>query len=39
MDFCGTRGYIAPEIFNLESYGEKADLFSAGIIIYVLLTG
>ena len=33
---CGTPGYIAPEILNLGVYSEKVDIFSAGVICYIL---
>ena len=38
---CGTLGFMAPEIFNLEksTYNEKVDIFSLGVIFYLLLTG
>jgi len=36
---CGSPGYVAPEILKNQVYGEKVDLFSAGIILYVLLSG
>ncbi|CAG9327888.1 unnamed protein product [Blepharisma stoltei] len=36
---CGTPGYIAPEVLRDEKYGTKADIFSAGIICYQLLSG
>ncbi|CAK86147.1 unnamed protein product (macronuclear) [Paramecium tetraurelia] len=36
---CGTPGYVAPEIFEDKKYNEKVDVFSAGIILYILLSG
>ena len=37
---CGTMSYMAPEIFNRERYtGDKADIWSLGVVIYVLLVG
>ena len=36
---CGTPYYIAPEIFGNNGYGKKCDLFSFGVIIYILLCG
>ena len=41
---CGTPGYIAPEIINSSSkdkikFCPKVDVFSAGVIFYVLFVG
>ena len=37
---CGTTSYMAPEIFHREKYlGDKADIWSLGVVIYVLLVG
>ena len=41
--FCGKRGksrYMAPEMFrpNYKYYGEKADIFSVGVLLFVLKT-
>lgn len=35
----GTAGYIAPELFDLAPYTENCDIFSLGIIFYIILTG
>jgi len=35
----GTRGYMAPEIYEGKRYTEKCDIFSAGIILFILLAG
>ncbi len=36
---CGTPSYIAPEIFNQFEYNYKVDLFSLGVILYILVAG
>ena len=36
---CGTPGYVAPEILNDMDYDCKTDVFSCGIIFYMILTG
>ena len=36
---CGTPGYVAPEILNDRPYNCKVDIYSCGIILYIILTG
>lgn len=36
---CGTPGYIAPEIITGKKYGTEVDIWSIGVIVYVLLAG
>lgn len=35
----GTPGYIPPEIFKLNPYTAKGDVFSVGVIFYSLISG
>ncbi|GMI02472.1 hypothetical protein TrVE_jg11965 [Triparma verrucosa] len=36
---CGTPGYVAPEIVNNDLYGVKVDMWSLGVIAYILFCG
>jgi serine/threonine protein kinase len=36
---CGTPGYVAPEILRREGYGTKCDLWSMGVIVFILIGG
>jgi len=33
---CGSPGYVAPEILEKHPYDSKVDIFSAGILMYIL---
>ncbi|GMF26069.1 unnamed protein product [Phytophthora lilii] len=35
----GTIGYMAPEVISSHTYSEAADVFSAGVILFILLVG
>jgi len=36
---CGTVAYIAPEIVKSVSYGKAVDMWSLGVILYIMLCG
>ena len=39
MTKTGTVAFSAPEIFNDSEYNEKVDIWSAGIVLYMMLSG
>jgi serine/threonine protein kinase len=39
MTKTGTVAFSAPEIFTQRVYDEKVDIWSAGIVLYMMLSG
>jgi len=38
-DICGTPEYVAPEMLMKKPYGVQIDMWSTGVILYILLSG
>ncbi|AFZ81416.1 protein kinase domain-containing protein [Theileria equi strain WA] len=36
---CGTLAYVAPEVLTMQGYNQKADVWSIGVIMYLLIRG
>lgn len=35
---CGTPGHVAPEVLNDKEYNSNADIYSLGIVLYMMIT-
>jgi len=38
-EYCGSYHYLAPEMISREPYGVAVDLWSVGVVLYILLAG
>lgn len=38
MEKAGTKGFMAPEVCLRQPYGFKADIYSLGVVLYLLIT-
>jgi len=36
---CGSPAYMAPEVHNMRNYDEKVDMWSMGVMLFLLLSG
>jgi serine/threonine protein kinase len=36
---CGTLSYVAPEVLSMQGYGRQADMWSVGVILYLVVRG
>ena len=36
---CGSPGYVGPELLEENGYNKKVDMFSIGVILYIMLSG
>mmetsp|Transcript_11386 Transcript_11386/g.19484 ORF Transcript_11386/g.19484 Transcript_11386/m.19484 type:complete len:394 (-) Transcript_11386:125-1306(-) len=39
VSFVGTQNYFAPEVFMHQKYGTAVDVFSSGVVLYIMLSG